>query len=578
MSRSLTRRSIGLLGLMAAATPAFAAGSPDAAFADFSKRYIDDIARQAPITATGLGDHRFDHELTDLSAKGRAKRLASARRMLKEADKFKADQLSRENQVDLALVKNQLRYDIWTDQVLQSWAWDPQIYNGAAGSALYTLMAREFAPLSTRLQSAMARMEKLPKLLAQTRAELVPARVPRIHAETVAKQNAGVMSIVDTMITPHYLELAPLDQARLKRAADALRSAMVDHQEWLDKTLLPAAKGDFRIGAKLYDEKLAFALMSQLTRATIRTRAEASLKSARAEMYAISVKLLGGPAGNEQQTIEKALERAYVDHAPRTDLVKEATASLAQATAFVRAKDLITLPSGPVKVIDMPEFQRGVSVAYCDSPGPLEKSLATFYAISPIPDEWTPAQAESFLREYNRRGVQDICIHEAMPGHYVQIFHANSHPSVLRAVLGSGAFIEGWACYAEDRMALEGYMDHDPLFRLQQLKTRVRTITNAILDQMVHVDGASEAQVMTFLTVTAFQQEREAAGKWTRARLDSTQLPSYFVGVSEHDALRAEMQAKLGRAFTEKGYHDKVLSYGSPPVRFARAMMLDLPI
>ena len=566
------------------ASPAFAASPADARFARLAGAYVDQRPALSPSQATVLGDHRFDGLVDDMSAAGRRARDDLARRFLARADSLRPAQLSRENQVDLALLKNQLRYDIWTDEVLQSWAWDPQLYAGVAGNALYSLMAREFAPLPVRLRSAIARMQKLPVLYAQMRQQLQPARVPLIHAQTVAKQNAGVLSILDGMILPAASALPSADQIRLKAAAQILRTAVAEQQTWLDKVLVPGAKGDFRLGSKLYDQKLAFALVSPMTRAEIRASADTALKATRAEMYGVSRRVLAGRAGGppmpdgpdaatQQKVIEAALELAYADHPPRDGVVPACRAALAAATDFVRTRDLITLPDAPVEAIIMPEYARGAAVAYCDAPGPLDRGQKTYVDISPIPDDWTPAQAESFLREYNRRSLNDTMIHEAMPGHYVQIWHSNRHPSVLRALLGSGPFVEGWAVYAEDMMAKQGYLDGDPLFRLQQLKTRVRSITNAILDQMVHVDGAGEAEVMAFLTVTAFQQEREAAGKWTRARLDSTQLPSYFVGATEHDALRAEAERRDGAAFNLKRYHDKVLSFGSPPSRYVRALM-----
>jgi uncharacterized protein (DUF885 family) len=581
-----TRRGAGLLALAAAAAPGAALAEPaaDARFAALSQRYLDVTARLGPISATTLGDHRFDAEVDDVSAAARARRSAFNRGVLAEARAIAAAELSRENQVDRALLINQARYDLWRDETLKSWAWDPQIYSAQAGGALYGLMARDFAPRPVRLRAAIARMELLPGLLAQSRNQLQPALVPRIHAETVARQNAGVTGIVDEMIKPHLAELSTAEQARFTAADVRLGSAVADHQHWLDKVLVPAAKGNFRLGASLYDQKLAFALLSPLSRQEIRRAAETALAATRAEMYRVSATVLAGRPGapaappspdraTQQAVIEAALEIAYADHAPRAGLVEAARAALAQATDFVKAKDLITLPDAPVEVILMPEFQRGSAVAYCDPPGPLDRGQKTFYAVSPIPDDWSAAQADSFLREYNRRGLHDIAIHEAMPGHYVQLWHSNRHPSTLRAVLSSGPFVEGWAVYAENLMAVEGYFDGDPLFRLQQLKTRLRAIANAILDQMVHVDGASEAEVMRFLTVTAFQQEREAAGKWTRARLDSAQLPFYFVGVTEHDAVRAETERRWGADFSLKGYHDKVLSFGSPPMRYARALM-----
>ena len=255
-----------------------------------------------------------------------------------------------------------------------------------------------------------------------------------------------------------------------------------------------------------------------------------------------------------------------------------ARAALVDTTRFVREKNLVTLPDEPLEIIEMPEFQRGVALAYCDSPGPLERGQKTFYAVSPIPEQWTRAQADSFLREYNSRSIHNLTIHEAMPGHYLQLAHSNQYPSTLRAVLCSGPFIEGWAVYTERLMIEQGYMDGDPLMRLIQLKWYMRTIVNALLDQAVHVDGISRDAAMKLLMESAFQEEREAAGKWTRAQLTSAQLPVYFVGAQEHFALRAEAEQRAGAAFNLQEYHDKVLSFGSPPVRFVRELLFDLPI
>jgi len=280
----------------------------------------------------------------------------------------------------------------------------------------------------------------------------------------------------------------------------------------------------------------------------------------------------------KQKAIQAALELAYAERPARDKVMSTAEAALAKATDFVRAKNLITLPDAPVKIIPMPEFQRGVALAYCDSPGPLDKNLDTFYAVSPIPDDWTQKQVDSFLREYNTRSINELTIHEAMPGHYVQLWHSNKYPSVLRAVLGSGSFVEGWAVYAEKVMADSGYLDNDPLYHLVHLKWDLRSIANAILDQAIHVDGMSEADAMKLMTVKTFQEEREAAGKWTRARLTSAQLPTYFVGWQEHLDLRKEVEKREGDKFDLKAYHDKVLSFGSPPVRYVRELMLDQPI
>ncbi|QDL27414.1 DUF885 domain-containing protein [Stenotrophomonas maltophilia] len=561
----------------------------DAAFADLSKRALDTWMQLSPVSATQIGDHRYDSELDDLSAAGQQKTVAAYKALLGELDKIEVAKLGRENQVDAAILRNQLQSEIWNAEVLQSGKWDPQLYNGIAGSAIYGLMAREFAPLPERLKSATARMEKLPAIFAQARENLDPARVPKIHAETVAKQNKGILSIVDTFITPHIGELPQADQQRLQAAIDGLKKAVDEQQTWLDKTLVPNAKGDFRIGAEKYDQKLKFALSSSLSRQEIGERARAELKRVREDMYGIAQTVLKDKPGapempaqptdeQQQKAIEAALELAYADKPARDKVVDDAKAALEQSTAFVREHDLVTLPDAPVDIILMPEFQRGVAVAYCDSPGPLDKNLKTFYAVSPIPDDWNEKQVDSFLREYNSRMIRLLSIHEGTPGHYLEGWHSAKFPSTLRAVLRSGLFAEGWAVYTERMMQEQGYLNNDPLFHLVQLKFYLRTISNAILDQGVHVDNWDREKAMHLMTHDAFQQESEASGKWVRAQLTSAQLPTYFVGAQEHFDTRKAVQEKLGDKFNLKAYHDQVLSYGAPPVRFARQLMLDQPI
>ncbi|MBY0564746.1 MAG: DUF885 domain-containing protein, partial [Hyphomonadaceae bacterium] len=280
----------------------------------------------------------------------------------------------------------------------------------------------------------------------------------------------------------------------------------------------------------------------------------------------------------QQAAIRAALDLAAAERPARDQLVQVATAGVAEADAFLNARDIITMPPQPVRVILMPEFQRGFAVAYLDAPGPLERDLGSFYAVSPIPDDWTEEQATSFLREYNNRAILDIAVHESSPGHYVQLWHANAYPSVLRAVLSSGSFVEGWAVYAEEMMVEQGFRADDPLYRLSQLKVQLRTITNAIIDQAIHVDGMSRDEMMRLLTETAFQEEREAAGKWRRAQISFTQLSTYFVGFEEHLETRRAAQVAWGANFNLKRYHDSVLSFGSPPMRFARQLLLDEPV
>ena len=553
--------------------------------------FIEAAVFFSPVEATQLGEHKYDAKLPDVSPAGRAKRIAMWRSMQQALGRIDPTKLTRGNQVDYAMLKNELAYRIWTNDVLQDWAWNPQLYNDIAAGSLYNLAARDFAPWDVRLKSATARMEALPAFLAEARRQLVPARVPRVFAETVAKQNAGILQIAEEMLAPHKDMLAPADRLRFESALMALKHAVGKHQTWLDQTLVPQAKGEFRLGAKRYDQKMKFALMSDMTRPELKARALASKAAVRAEMYELSRKVLTAmptnrsrympdkPTPEQQQTvIEAALQLSYAKRPPRSQLEQRARETTAQATDFVRSKGFIRMPEGPVKIITMPKFQQGNSVAYNDPPGIFEKGQQNFYAVSPIPDEWSDAQAESFLSEYNDYMIHDLSIHEAMPGHYLQLDHSNRSPDLLRAYLGSGPFVEGWAVYAEGVMKDEGYLNGDPLFQLTVLKMRLRSVTNTLLDIGIHTEGMTRDQAMELMQKGAFQAEREAAGKWVRASLSSVQLLSYFTGYEEHRMLRAEAEQRWGKAFTLRRYHDKVLSYGSPPVKYVRALMFGLPV
>ena len=561
----------------------------NAQFAALSELALRQWMQHSPISATQIGEHRYDNRIDDVSAQGIAAGIEQTRALLAALEAIDTQQLSRDNQVDAAILRNQLEGDLFRATTLADWQWDPQFYSGLAGSAIYGLMARDFAPLPDRLRAATERMEQIPQIFAAARANLDPARVPKIHAETVARQNRGILSLVATFITPNLDQLQGDQRQRLEAAIGALEAAVNQHQQWLDEQLVPNAKGDFRIGAELYDAKLRFALNSQLSRADIGQRAQAELDRVRVQMYGIAQRVLAGRPGapatpdnptaqQQQQAIEAALELAYAQKPARDAVVPDAKAALEVATAFVAEHDLMTLPDAPVEIILMPEFQRGVAVAYCDSPGPLDKHLKTFYAVSPIPEDWNDGQVDSFLREYNSRMIHLLSIHEGTPGHYLEGWHSAKHPSMLRAVLRSGLFAEGWAVYTERMMQQAGYLDNDPLFQLVQLKFYLRTIANALLDQGVHVEGWDRDRAMQLMVRDSFQQESEAAGKWTRAQLTSAQLPTYFVGAQEHFDTRAAAEKAWGKDFNLKTYHDRMLSFGAPPVRYARQLLLEQPI
>jgi uncharacterized protein (DUF885 family) len=583
------KRLATALTLALLASSALAASATDQAFQNIADEYIADLTNFSPVYATMIGDHSADGELDEVDAEAREEGLTLLREYQAAIEALDFNELSRSNQVDADLLLHNIESSIWSTEVLQEWAWNPLYYVNYSGGSIYSLLSRDYAPIEQRLMAAASRLEQIPRFLEQARGQLEPERVPRVHAETAIAQNPGLGSIIDLMIVPEMDALSKEQQVRLNAAIETARDAIADHQTWLEEELLPNARGDFRIGADLYDRKLAFALNSPLSRKDIRARAEQEYENVRNQMYEVAKTVYASKypmaafpdAPDEafkQVIIRAALEEAYEALPPPDGIVDVAKQQLQEAIDFVIERDIVEMPEEPVEIIIMPEFQRGVSLAYLDPPGPLDRDQPAFYAVAPLPEDWTEEQVESFLREYNLYSIQDLTIHEAVPGHYLQLALSNRYPSILRSVLWSGSFVEGWAVYAERVMIEAGYQDNDPLQELITLKWYLRAITNAIIDSAIHVDGMSRDEAMKLMIEGGFQEEREAAGKWIRAQLTSAQLSTYFVGYQEHIEMRRAVEQAWGEDFTYRRYHDKALSFGSPPVKYVRALILEEPI
>jgi uncharacterized protein (DUF885 family) len=534
--------------------------------------YVDDLARRHPDTATDLGDHRFDELLPDHSEAA----LTDERRFLDGFASGLTDldvaALEPELRVDAALMAGDVARRLFEIEELREHTWNPLLAN--PGSAIYMLLARDYAPLPERLHSLAGRLAQVPDALAAARSSLGP--MPQVHLETAINQFSGTIALV-TEAAADVLgaDAAGADAAaaEVEKARPAALEALVAHRDWLAARLaeLSAAGSDAfadpRLGPELFSRKLSLTLQAAADADAILARAEADLERVTEEITRVA----GGLGGTPREVLDR-LGAAAPDEATILAFCAQA---LAAQTAFVRDHDLVTLYDDPVELIDMPEINRGVAVAYCDPPGPLELTpLPTFIAVSPTPADWPADRVASFYREYNRHMVHNLMVHEAMPGHYLQLAHARRFTGAtrVRAALWSGSFVEGWAVYTEELMADHGYPGEGDAaaVRMQQLKMQLRMVINAILDARVHAHGMTEAQALALMTERGFQEEGEAAGKWRRAQLTSAQLSTYYVGYTEISDLAAEL-AKTG--LEPRVAHDRMLAHGSPPVRLLRTLL-----
>jgi len=513
---------------------------------------VEDLLRLDPEWATDLGDHRFDDQLTDLSEAGLAGAAATLADHRDELDSLDADELVPADAVDAQILRAGLDRRLFGLQQLHEHTWNPLPW--LPGEAIYLLLSRDTGPVEDRLRALGGRLEAVPQRLATARATLQD--MPRVHVETALTQISGLISMLREQVPP-LAGTAPRTFLSVEPMRTAAEDALVEHRDWLLEQL-DGAHGDPRLGSSLFAAKLHLFLDADLSAEHVAATAREHLDRVTDELTELAV----GWVGPGDDAIRRALDRAAAEVPDDRTIVSVARRWLAEATELVTSSGVVRVPDDPLEIEVMPELRRGVAVAYCDAPGPLEEGGVTRFAISPTPAGWSPERVASFYREYNTAMMANLTVHEAMPGHMVQLAHARRYRGAtrVRQVLASGSFIEGWGVHSEEIMARLGY-GGVPV-RLQQLKTKLRTIINALLDAGVHAGGMSEAEAIELMTGSGFQEEGEAIGKWRRVQLTSAQLSTYFVGYLE-----------LAPTLAGRTRYDDVLAHGSPPPRHLPALL-----
>jgi uncharacterized protein (DUF885 family) len=548
-------------------------------FAAAQADFFDNFFRHYPIHASEAGNHEHDERWPDLTDAGSAERLAwlaDARAGLEEADG-----LSREEEIDRRVLLgtiDELRFD---EQDLDEPSWSPIIYTYLLGGGLFGLLSREFAPIETRLASVAGRMAGIPAVLDAARENLTSGRgreVSAFHVEKAIQTMPGVSDLCQTAVSMAAEAEASL-RDRVTAAAEPAITAIEAFTAWLRDDLLPNAHGDFRLGADLYERKFAHALKATITPVGLEQRAARAYDEVRAEMLRIARELWPAWIGDEPMPDDpdaltrRVLDAIAVDHPEADQLLDFCRAEHQRIEAFIRERDLIGLADEPLQIIWTPPFLRAFGGAMLIPPGPLDKGLDSFFAITPPPESWSAEQVESMLRENNSRALKVLTIHEAVPGHYLQLAWSNRCDSLPRAVFGSGVFAEGWAVYVTQVMMDAGYADDDPTLMLAHWKYFLRATTNTLMDIRIHTGTMTEDEAMKLMVEGGFQEHSEASEKWNRARLSSTQLCSYFLGSVEMTELEREARRRAGDGFAWRPFLESVVSHGTPPMPVIRDIL-----
>ncbi len=553
-----------------------AADSEDAKLTAFFKAYLEEEFQHRPLDATRLGDHRFDDRLDDVSPQARAADLERWKRVYAELPKkIDVEKLSPDGKIDFDILRRDLERSVWLAENTHPFEEDPRTYNAYITDSVYSLLTQSTLPKETNVKNAVARMALIPKVIAVAKTTL--HNPSEVATRTAISQNHGAVGFYKTGFFELAGEAGRSDEARA--AAAKVVEALEDYQKFLEDELLPKAKGDWRLGKEKFYRKLDLELDAGLTADDVLQEAEKEFDRVERDMYVIARQLWAeaypkkalppDDADGRRETIRLVLAHFNKEHGKPEDLTRDARANVERIKAFIADNDILRLPDPDrCEVIEMPEFQRGNSGAFLNNAPPLDPRASSIYAVSPPPRDWDDRRVESYLQEYNKYMIQILTIHEAYPGHYVQLEYSNRCPSLIRRVLFSGVFAEGWAVYTEQMMLDQGYGKGDPVLRLNQLKWYLRSVANAILDHKMHCDGMTDQEAMDFLTGRAFQSEGEAAAKIVRSKQSSCQLSTYFVGRTAFYRLRQQIEREQGDAFDLGRYHEAVLDNGTLPVKY----------
>ncbi len=551
-------------------------GPNDAEVAKAFQTWLDAECKRHPVFSTQQGNREYDGQMDDLSPKARAEDAKRDQDFLMDlAKKFDRSTLSRNAQIDLEIWESFLRYRVWQFNNSDDFANDPRIYLQYCSDSVFGLFTQSTLPRHRNVENAVSRIAFIPAVIAAAKESI--KNPPKVLTEVAIKRTDGAISFYEKDIfalaeeSPQISTLA----APCRKAAESLR----DYKKVLEEVVLPRSNGEWRIGEKKFGEKLAMELDAGLSAQEVIDTAEAEAIRVEREMYYVAKQLWSSifkskplPADDmigRRETIRAVLSELGKDHGQSATLVDDARSTVEKIKTFIQVKKILTLPApDQCSIIEMPEFQRGFSAAYLNQAPPLDAKAKSLYAIAPPPSDWPADRQEAFFQEYNRSMLQILTIHEAYPGHYVQLDYSNRVDSLIRKVLSSGVFAEGWAVYTEQMMLDEGYGNGDLALRLHQLKFYMRAVLNAILDYRMHCSAMSDDEALALLVDRGFQTSGEAIGKIQRAKQSSCQLSTYFVGRTAFYRLRQSVQRARGEGFLLGPFHEEVLLKGTLPVKY----------
>jgi len=556
----VTARTFGGVELTRA-TPATVPGPLDEQLYDLVESRFRNVVESEPAWATQLGIHAWDDRLADtsrerlLSDVGRDKAHLAALAGLDDVG------LSPEARFERELELHHVRLRVFRTETIRTWE---RRSNGASalGDALFPLFTRDFAPLPERLAAIAARLEAAPAFLRGYRTR---ATVPQVRQwlEIELRSSRNVPSFLDDIVAAADnagVDVAATDRRRLQRAVDRAKSAIEDQSEWL-REILPGATPDWPLGRERYAELLHLRAFDGLDADAILEIGWQQLEQNHLARAAAAREL---DAGVPEAAV---VERVKGNHPATFDAALDAyREDMRRARQHLIDHEIVSVPPDErVEVIATPPYLRGVMpfAAYFE-PAHWDRSPVGIYVVTPAVDDHPDA-----LREHYRASISNTSIHEAYPGHHLQLAIAARHPSLTRAQVDAPEFVEGWGMYSEQMMREQGF-DDGPEFRLALATDAIWRAARIVLDVRMHRGEVSIEAATDFLVEHTGFERPNALAEARRYTSTPTYNLSYLLGKVLLLQLREDEQRRLGPAFSLQRFHDALLRGGSLPISFHR--------
>ena len=544
----------------------------DSRVAQIGDAYLRGYYAFNPSEATAAGLHEFDSQLEERSSPAVAAEVKRLRATLAELARVPEWRLSADARYDYLVLQSHANAQLLELENIGMWRRNPNVYNQFVSSGVDNILKRNYAPIEQRLQAVLARERQIARLLDEARANL--DNPPRIYTETAIAQVAGSVDFFERVV-PQMFEhaggsgLNAARRAEFQASNDSAVESLKNFRDWLQRDLLPRSNGDFALGAENFRKKLLYEEMVDTPVAALLREGERQLRETQDEMRAVAEEVAPG------RGVEAALQLLAREHPTADGLVGETRAELERIRAFIRSAEIMTPPARENLIVaETPEYARSLSFASLDAPGAFERTATeAYYYVTPPDPAWTPQQREEHLEHFDRYTLTLTSIHEALPGHYYQALKLRQTPSRVRSALASASFVEGWAHYCEQMMVDEGFGGNNPKLRLAQLNAALLRLCRYVVGIRMHTAGMTYDQAVEFFMREGYQARTNAEREARRGTLDPTYLV-YTLGKMEILKLRDDWRARMGDSFRIGDFHDRLLSYGMPPVKILRMAML----